>query len=325
MVAGEHVWVWGSGGLWRHHDESGWQQVFSAQVTAAAANGRRIAWSEGTIIWVGEGAEPRKIGDSFEGVRDLAWQGDVLWALDSGGLHRAGNQDLPWRRVLDHTNTVVAMAGSSSSLWLVREDGFVLQPDRPFCPSPWTTQAASGAGSLREPRGLAVSPSGWFAVADTFNHRVLLYTDQGQCLDSIGSEGTAPREFREPSGVDLAADGTLAVADTWNGRIQVLHPNGVTEVIGRNLFGPRDLMWAPDGTLLVSDTGNRKLLRFTPPDWENETVARLPGPPVGLAWAAGLIAVAVPADGALLLIDGSNGEVVRRIELRCWNTLDQQE
>ena len=56
-----------------------------------------------------------------------------------------------------------------------------------------------------------------------------------------------------------------------------------------------------------------------------ELVARLPGPPVGLAWAGGLIAVAVPAEGALLLVDGSNGEVARRIELRCWNTLDQQE
>jgi sugar lactone lactonase YvrE len=84
-------------------------------------------------------------------------------------------------------------------------------------------------------------------------------------------------------------------------------------------------MWAPDGSLLVADTGNRKLLRFTPPDWEDDVVARLPGPPVGLAWAGGLIAVAVPAEGALLLVDGSNGEVARRIELRCWDTRDQQE
>ena len=325
VAADEEVWAWGPGGLWQHQGGARWRQVFSAEVTAAAAIRGRIAWSEGTRIWVGEGAEPRKVGESFEGVHGLAWQGDTLWALDSVGLHRAGGDELPWRRILEQTDTVVAMAGGPSALWLVNEDGFVFEPDRPFCPSPWTTQPASGAGSLREPRGLAVSPAGWFVVADTFNHRILWYTDQGRCLDSVGLEGTGPREFHEPSGVALAGDGSLAVADTWNGRIQVLRPNGVTEVFGRNLFGPRDLMWVPDGSLLVADTGNKKLLRFTPPDWDRETIARLPGPPVGLAWAAGLIAVAVPADGAVLLVDGSNGEVVRRIELRCWDIRDQQE
>jgi sugar lactone lactonase YvrE len=216
---------------------------------------------------------------------------------------------------------LIAMAGGPSRLWLVRDDGLILQPDRPHCPSPWVSQPAS----LREPRGIAVSSAGWFVVADTANHRILWYTAEGHCLESVGSPGTAPREFREPSGVALAGDGSLAVADTWNGRIQVLRPNGVTEVFGSNLFGPRDLLWATDGSLLVADTGNRKILRFSPPDWQGTTIARLPGPPVGLEWAAGLIAAAVPADGSLLLIDGTNGQIVRRIELRCWNTRDQQE
>jgi sugar lactone lactonase YvrE len=125
--------------------------------------------------------------------------------------------------------------------------------------------------------------------------------------------------------VALAGDGSLAVADTWNGRIQVLRPNGVTEVSNTPLFGPRDLIWAPDGSLLVADTGNRKLLRFTLPAWDVETIATLPGPPVGLEWAAGLIAAAVPADGAVLLIDATDGVVVRRIELPCWGSRDQQE
>jgi len=325
VVADERVWAWGPEGLWLHMGETDWKQVFSGRVTAAAASGERIAWSEGSRIWVGRGAEPKNVGDSLEGVRAISWQGDALWALDSVGLHRTGDVELPWQRVLTNTENLVALAGGQSRLWLVRDDGFVFEPDRPECPSPWDSQQGTPTGSLREPRGIAVSPAGWFVVADTFNHRILWYSDEGRCLDVVGSEGAGPREFHEPSGVALASDGSLAVADTWNGRIQVLRPNGVTEIFGKNLFGPRDLMWAPDGSLLVSDTGNRKLLRFTPPDWEDDVVARLPGPPVGLAWAGGLIAVAVPAEGALLLVDGSNGEVARRIELRCWNTGDQQE
>jgi sugar lactone lactonase YvrE len=217
------------------------------------------------------------------------------------------------------------MAGNTTSLWLIREDGLVIEPTRPPCPSPWTSHPDGREGSLREPRGLAVSPAGWFVVADTFNHRVVWYTDQGLCLDQVGSEGEAPGEFHEPSSVAIAADGSVAVADTWNGRIQVLRSNGVAEAFGSPLFGPRDLMWAPDGTLLVADTGNRRLLRFTPPGWEQETVATLQQPPVGLEWAAGLIAAAVPADGAVLLIDAAKGTVVRRIELPCWGSREQQE
>jgi YYY domain-containing protein len=321
IAAARDLWAWGDGGLWQQRHEGEWRQIFSAEVVAAAASGSRVAWSEGRGVWVSEGAGPREVGGSLEGVRALAWQGNVLWALDMTGLHRAGSTELPWRRTLNQSSGLVAMAGGPSRLWLVRDDGLILQPDRPHCPSPWTSQPAS----LSEPRGIAVSSAGWFAVADTANHRILWYTGEGNCLDSVGSGGTAPREFREPSGVALAGDGSLAVADTWNGRIQILRPNGVTDVFGRNLFGPRDLLWAPDGSLLVADTGNRRVLRFTPPDWEGVTVARLPGPPVGLEWAAGLIAAAVPADGSLLLIDSTSGEIVRRIELRCWNTGDQQE
>jgi sugar lactone lactonase YvrE len=311
--------------LWRLQDEADWIEVFSGGVTAAAAEGRRVVWSDGGRVWVGEGGQLRRVGETLDGVRALAWQGGELWALDAAGLHKAGSIELPWRRRLGVTDRIVAMTGNRNSLWLIREDGLVIEPERQPCPAPWTSHPASREGSLREPRGLAVSPAGWFAVADTFNHRVVWYTDQGLCLDQIGSEGEAAGEFREPAGVDLAGDGSLAVADTWNGRIQVLRPNGETEVFGSPLFGPRDLKWAPDGSLLVADTGNRRLLRLTPPKWEVETIAELPGPPVGLEWAAGLIAVAVPADGATLLIDATDGSIVRRIELPCWGSRDQQE
>jgi YYY domain-containing protein len=325
IVADHDVWAWGSGGLWLYQDDRTWRPVFTSAVTAAAANGRSIVWSDGIRIWVGEGSEPRRVGERLDGVRALSWQGDELWALDSTALHRTGSVEMPWRRVFETADELVAMAGNKDSLWLVRQDGLVFEPDRRPCPSPWKSQSDEGSESLSEPRGLAVSPKGWFAVADTFNHRIVWFSDSGECLDEVGGEGNDPGQFKEPSGLALAEDGTMAVADTWNGRIQLLRPDGVYVVFEANLFGPRDLLWGGDGSLLVSDTGNRKLLRFRPPQWQSETVAELPGPPVGLAWAAGLIAVAVPADGAVLLVDGSNGEVVRRIELPCWADGDQQE
>ena len=325
MVADESVWAWGPKGLWRFDDDSEWVPVFAGGVTAAAANRRRIAWSDGSRVWVGDGARPQRLVKKLDGVRALAWRNNGLWALDSGGLFSTGGPGLPWRGRPASPDRLVAMAGSRTSLWIIRDDGLVLEPERAPCQSPWTSRPADREGSLREPRGLAVAPAGWFVVADTFSHRVVWYSDQGLCLDQLGSQGEGPGEFREPSAVALAGDGSLAVADTWNGRIQVLRPNGAIEIFGAPLFGPRDLMWAPDGSLVVADTGNRKLLRFTPPTWEVETIATLPAPPVGLEWAAGSIAAAVPADGALLLIDAANGAVVRRIELACWNGGEEQE
>jgi sugar lactone lactonase YvrE len=216
---------------------------------------------------------------------------------------------------------LATMAGNAQALWLVRDDGVIFESHEARCPSPWDEL---GQG-LREPRGLAVSPQGWFAVADTFNHRILWFTADGECLDAVGSEGSAPGSFRQPSGLALAEDGSLAIADTWNGRIQVLRTDGVIEVFGGGLFGPRDLLWAADGSLLVADTGNRKLVRFAPPEWKEETVVELPGPPVGLVWVGNLLAVAVPADGAILLVNVARGTVDRRIEMPPWSNLEQQE
>jgi hypothetical protein len=326
VAAADQVWAWGPGGLWELENGSAWQQVFSGNVVAAAANGQRVMWSDGSSVWVvGRGARPRMVGEKLDGVLELALQDSDLWALDSTGLYHAGSVQLPWRKRFAMTDRLAAMTANKNRLWLVREDGLVLEPEPQPCPSPWTVHPPGRAGALREPRGLAISPEGWFAVADTFNHRIVWYSDQGRCLDQFGSQGDGPGQFREPAGLALAGDGSLAVADTWNGRIQVLRPNGVNEVFGEPLFGPRDLMWAPDGSLMVSDTGNRKLLRFVPPDWKVETIATLPAPPVGLEWAAGLVAVAVPADGAVFLINPRDGSVARRVELPCWAGREQQE
>jgi YYY domain-containing protein len=321
VAADKTVWAWGPAGLWQLGRDGGWRQVVTTRIAAAAAGGDGIAWSDGSRVWVSHGESARNVGTQLEGVRALAWQGSVLWALDATGLRRSGGPGLPWREVGAELGRPVAMAGNDRALWLVRDDGVIFESHESRCPSPWEEL---GQG-LREPRGLAVSPHGWFAVADTFNHRVLWFNGDGECLDAVGSEGSAPGSFSQPSGLALAEDGSLAIADTWNGRIQVLRPDGVFEVFGGDLFGPRDLLWAADGSLLVADTGNRKLVRFSPPEWQKETVVALPGPPVGLAWVDDLLAIAVPADGAILLVDVASGTVDRRIEMPPWSNLEQQE
>ncbi len=324
LTADEKLWGWGEEGLWQF-EEGRWSKKFSGPVTAAAARGPWIAWSEGTSVLVSRGDSPRGVSGALEGVRSLGWEGTTLIAVDSTGIHRSGGAILPWRRALPGIDSVVAVAGDQDRLWLVREDGLILDSTPPRCPSPWEPEGVLAGDGLREPRGLAVSPRGWFVTADTLNHRITWYSEPGVCIDRMGSEGTVPGAFREPSGLALSPDGRLAVADTWNGRVQVFGSDGSVQIVGKDLFGPRAVLWTADGSLLVSDTGNGRIFRFSPPDWSQELVVQLSKPVVGLASAAGLLAAAVPSDGVIAMVDLSTQEVVRRIKVPGWSSLQQQE
>ena len=238
-------------------------------------------------------------------------------------IFRSGGAVLPWRRDLETLEDISTVAGSGDRLWLVLDDGLLLQHVRARCGSPW--QGAGRGAELEQPRGLVVSDDGWFAVADTGHDRVVWFTESGTCLASVGVEGNQPGAFAEPSGLSLRADGALAVCDTWNGRVQVLRPNGTIHVLGTGLYGPRDVLWAPDGSLFVADTGNMAVLRFRPPRWHSEEILSFPGPVVGLAWVDGLLAAAVPVVGEIVLIDVARGEEVRRLQMPGWQSGEQQE
>jgi sugar lactone lactonase YvrE len=123
----------------------------------------------------------------------------------------------------------------------------------------------------------------------------------------------------------LAADGTVAVADTWNGRVQLLLPDGTIRIVGDGLYGPRGVLWLPDGGLLVADTGNMTLLRYRPPQWNREELHRFDGPAVGLSWADGAVAVAVPAEGKVVMLSPDEWSVLREIEMPGWSSGEQQE
>jgi sugar lactone lactonase YvrE len=210
-------------------------------------------------------------------------------------------------------------------LWLITASGAILESTPPRCPPPWRSADGGEDTELREPRDIAVSPTGWFAVADTQNHRIRWYSEFGACLEQFGSEGTGPDGLREPSGLALAPDGSLAITDTWNGRVQVVYPDATFQSVGANLFGPRDALWTADGSLVVADTGNRRLLRFDAPDWRESLVTTFEGPVVGLASVLGFVAAAVPVEGALVLVDLASGDKVRRIEIPGWESREQQE
>ncbi|HHQ49711.1 MAG TPA: hypothetical protein ENK19_12615, partial [Acidobacteria bacterium] len=323
LAADRALWVWGPGGLWSGDGRGRWTRRAPGPVRAAAALGGRVAWaSAGQVPVLREGK--RRVLPLPEGTTALAWEGPDLWALTAHGLRLSGGGVLPWRPVFPSLR-VAAMAGGGDSLWLGLDDGRLLAHRHPPCASPWEGVRGSVRGRLAEPRGLAVSPEGWFAVADTQNHRIQFFTLTGACLDARGSKGSGPGQFHEPSGLALAADGTLAIADTWNGRVQLLDPDGSYRIVGKDLFGPRGVVWTPEGKLLVADTGNRRVLSAGPPDWKLGALAELDGPVVGLAVLGDELAAAVPQRGVVEILDLTTGSVRRTLKVPGWKGGAQQE
>jgi sugar lactone lactonase YvrE len=323
LTVGSDLWAWGSSGLWRYESADRWRNVSTNPVIAAAANGPAVAVSDGESVVVRQGRSRRRVGARLGRIRSLAWQGPTLWAQTDEGLYRSGGAVLGWRRTLDELDDVSALAGSDDRLWLVLDSGLIVQHTRAGCESPWTGRP--GERSLSQPRGVVVSPDGWFAVTDTLNDRVKWFTLQGTCLDQVGEEGVLPGSFQEPTGLALSEGGTLAVADTWNGRVQLIRPNGSVQVVGQNLYGPRGVMWVEDRSLLVADTGNKTLLRFRAPRWEREELYRFDEPLVGLARVGGLVAVALPAAGEVVLLDPQSWSELRRLSVPGWHGGTQQE
>jgi hypothetical protein len=63
-------------------------------------------------------------------------------------------------------------------------------------------------------------------IADSGNHRILVFDFLGKFLKIIGGEGQGPSEFSRPTGLYVFEDGGLAVADVGNRRIQIFDGNG---------------------------------------------------------------------------------------------------
>lgn len=131
-----------------------------------------------------------------------------------------------------------------------------------------------GAGMLNNPHGIAVAADGSILVADTDNHRIVVFNADGEAIRSIGRFGTAVEEgtLNLPWDVDVGQDGTVYVADTWNHRLIVFSEDG--EFVrqwgfygpglpdSNALWGPRGIAISPENVVLATDTGNKRILSY---------------------------------------------------------------
>ena len=124
-----------------------------------------------------------------------------------------------------------------------------------------------GIADFRRPQSLVIQPGAGgepeLLVADAVNHRIIVFTLDGEHLRTIAGPGV----LNLPYGLDAFADGTLVATEFGANRVTLLDPRDGA-VLGRWGSGGRrpgrlSYPWASavagDGRVVIVDSGNNRL------------------------------------------------------------------
>jgi len=129
----------------------------------------------------------------------------------------------------------------------------------------------SSVGMFNVPWGVAVTAKDEIAITDFGNHRVQIFSSDGNYLRSFGRQGNKNGEFNHPAGIAFHRNGNIFVVDNTNSRIQIFRGEG--EYVGMfggegsldsQLSNPCGLSVDSDGNIIVADAGNKLIKIFSP-------------------------------------------------------------
>ena len=121
-----------------------------------------------------------------------------------------------------------------------------------------------GQGKLLFPMDVLLHSSGLVYVADSWNHRIAVFSQEGELVHTFGSERGRKGELQHPSELATSLDGHhLYVSDQFNHRVQVFTLEGqYIREFGTGQLNPRGLAVTSDGSVLVADRGNNHIAVF---------------------------------------------------------------
>jgi len=128
----------------------------------------------------------------------------------------------------------------------------------------------SSAGMFQKPWGVAVNARDEIAVTDCENHRVQIFSSDGNYLRSFGRQGVQPGDFKFPRGIAFHENGDIFVVNSGKNRIDIFSGDGkyVGSIGGYGSFDsqfsdPHGLSVDSDGNVIVADTGNKLIKIFS--------------------------------------------------------------
>jgi len=129
----------------------------------------------------------------------------------------------------------------------------------------------SSVGMFQGPWGVAVNAKDEIAVTDLGNHRVQIFSSEGNYLRSFGRQGNNDGEFTYPKGIAWHGNGNIFLVDGDKFSIQIFSGEGkyVSSFGGKGsldsqLCNPMGLSVDSDGNVIVADSGNKLIKIFSP-------------------------------------------------------------
>jgi ABC-type Fe3+ transport system permease subunit/sugar lactone lactonase YvrE len=124
-------------------------------------------------------------------------------------------------------------------------------------------------GEFNRPEGLGVGPGDKLYVADSCNHRVQIFSREGQFLESFGAAGSAVGEMSYPYDVRVDSSGLIFVCEFGNSRVQIFdQENRSVGMVGEaggepgRMHNPWSIALDARGNLYVADSGNHRVQKF---------------------------------------------------------------
>ena len=117
----------------------------------------------------------------------------------------------------------------------------------------------TNVGQFQYPHGIAVSSTGQVAVVDTCNHRVQLFSADGEFQGAFGCQGVDVGFLNFPDGATYDRQDNIVVADSDNHRISVYSSAGelVRNFGNENLKNPWGVCTTNDGNIAVCSGGGQ--------------------------------------------------------------------
>ncbi len=130
-------------------------------------------------------------------------------------------------------------------------------------------KAGTGPGEFNRPEGICVDAQDRVYVADSCNHRIQVFSEDGRLLRVYGKAGSGLGELSYPYDIAVDAAGNQFVCEFGNSRIQVFNADGEpVEIIGGPGAAPGRFAnpWAvtldSQGNLYVADSQNHRVQKL---------------------------------------------------------------
>jgi len=257
--------------IWLNRDYSEYGKVTQRDLSLpnwspAARMRLYIRKDVGSKLWnYGSAPAPeQQITDAFEG----KWTDLAANAIYGTTGVEAGQFQRPRDLAAAPDGSIYVVDTDNSRIQHLAADGTVLQTWGSFADA---TKGEAPGGTLNQPWGIDTGPDGSVYVADTWNHRIQKFDNQGEFLTMWGyfGQGEKPEAFWGPRDVAVDDAGRVFVTDTGNKRVVVFDQDGnaITQFGSAGMESgqfdePVGIAVDEAGLVYVLDTWNQRIQVF---------------------------------------------------------------